>query len=63
MQIKRNGFAIAVISLISQTKDRIKRANKFETPGPLTDAHGDITGEKKPIVSMIDDTPVTYRYK
>ena len=34
-----------------------KRANKFEMPGPEIDKHGNITGEKRPIVSMIDNTP------
>jgi hypothetical protein len=45
------------ISYYPNKGDKVKRANKFETPGPLTDAHGNITGEKTPIVSMIDDTP------
>jgi hypothetical protein len=39
--------------------EKVKRANKFETPGSLTDAHGNITGDKTPIVSMVDDTPTT----
>jgi hypothetical protein len=39
--------------------EKVKRANKFETPGPLTDAHGNITGEKTPLVAMVDDTPST----
>ena len=38
------------------TKDKVKRANKFSTPGPLTDEHGNITGYKMPLVSMVDDT-------
>jgi hypothetical protein len=33
-----------------------KRANKFETPGPKTDKHGNITGERMPLVSMVDNT-------
>jgi hypothetical protein len=37
--------------------EKVKRANKFETLGPLTDAHRNITGEKTPIVSIINDTP------
>jgi hypothetical protein len=37
--------------------ERVKRANRFETPGPLTDVHGNITGDKTPIVSMVKDTP------
>jgi hypothetical protein len=37
--------------------EKVKRANKFVTPGPTTDAHGNITGEKGPIVSMVKDNP------
>ena len=37
--------------------ERVKRANRFETPGPSIDIHGNITGEKGPIVSMVDNTP------
>jgi hypothetical protein len=37
----------------------VKRDNKFETPGPLTDAHGNITGDKMPLVSMVDDSSST----
>ena len=32
-----------------------ERANKFSTPGPLTDEHGNITGDRGPIVSMVGD--------
>ena len=35
--------------------EKVKRANKFDTPGPLTDAHGNITGDKMPIVSIVGD--------
>ena len=35
--------------------EKVKRANKFATPGPLTDDHGNITGDKGPIVSMVGD--------
>jgi hypothetical protein len=45
------------ISYFPNKGEKIKWANKFETPGPLTDIHGNITGEKAPIVSMIDNTP------
>jgi hypothetical protein len=45
------------VSYYPNRGEKVKRANKFETPGPLTDAHGNITGEKMPLVSMIDDTP------
>jgi hypothetical protein len=38
----------------------MKRANKFETPGPQTDKHGNITGERGPIVSMVEDVPITH---
>ena len=27
-------------------KGKVKRANKFDTPGPMTDFHGNIIGEK-----------------
>jgi hypothetical protein len=37
--------------------NQLKRANKFETPGPNTDIHGNITGDKKPIVSMVGNDP------
>jgi hypothetical protein len=45
------------VSYFPNKGEKVKRANKFETPGPLTGAHGNITGEKTPIVSMIDDKP------
>jgi hypothetical protein len=44
------------ISYYPNKGEKVKRANKFETPGPLTDAHGNITGEKTPLVAMVDDT-------
>jgi hypothetical protein len=47
------------VSYFPNKGEKVKRANKFETPGPLTDAHGNITGEKTPIVAMVDDTPST----
>ena len=47
------------ISYFPNKGERVKRANKFETPGPNTDIHGNITGEKRPIVSMIEDSPTT----
>jgi hypothetical protein len=37
--------------------DLVKRPNKFEMPGPTIDKHGNITGEKRPIVSNINNTP------
>jgi hypothetical protein len=42
--------------------EKVKRANKFETPGPTTDRYGNITGEKGPIVSMIDDSATSVRF-
>jgi hypothetical protein len=45
------------VSYFPNKGEKVKRANKFETPGPHTDIHGNITGEKRPIVSMIDNTP------
>jgi hypothetical protein len=45
------------ISYFPNKGEKVKRANKFETPGPLTDKHGNITGEKTPLVSIIDDNP------
>lgn len=47
------------VSYFPNKGEKVKRANKFETPGPLTDAHGNITGEKTPIVSMVEDGPTT----
>jgi PHP family Zn ribbon phosphoesterase len=39
--------------------DKVKRANKFSTPGPETDKHGNIIGDKMPLVSMVDDAAAT----
>jgi hypothetical protein len=47
------------VSYFPNKGERVKRANKFETPGPNTDIHGNIMGEKRPIVSMINDSSVT----
>jgi hypothetical protein len=47
------------VSYFPNRGEKIKRANKFETPGPLTDSHGNITGEKEPLVSMVDDSATT----
>jgi hypothetical protein len=44
--------------------ERVKWANRFETPGPDTDIHGNIIGDKVPIVSMVGNDPKlssTYR--
>jgi hypothetical protein len=45
------------ISYFPNNGEKVKRANKFVTPGPAIDAYGNITGEKRPIFSMIKDTP------
>jgi hypothetical protein len=47
------------VSYFPNKGDKVKRANKFETPGPQTDVHGNITGDKMPLVSMIEDSPTT----
>jgi hypothetical protein len=47
------------ISYFPNRGEKVKRANKFSTPGPDTDKHGNITGDKMPIVSMIDDSSAT----
>jgi hypothetical protein len=39
--------------------EKVKRANKFSTPGPEIDKHGNIIGDKVPLVSMVDDTAAT----
>jgi hypothetical protein len=43
------------ISYFPNKGEKVKRANKFSTLGPATDSHGNITGDKMPIVSIIDD--------
>jgi hypothetical protein len=45
------------VSYYPNKGEKVKRANKFETPGPETDKHGNIIGDKMPIVSMIEDNP------
>jgi hypothetical protein len=45
------------VSYFPNKGEKVKRANKFETPGPQTDKHGNITGDKMPLVSMVEDTP------
>jgi hypothetical protein len=47
------------ISYFPNKGEKVKRANKFETPGPLTDNHGNIIGDKRPIVAMIDNSAAT----
>lgn len=36
-------------------KEKVKRANKFETPGPEIDSHGNIIGDKMPLVSIVEN--------
>ena len=58
MPKRKNGIAIVAMFRIFPNKgQRVKRANKFETPGLSTDIHGNITGEKGPIVSMVGGDP------
>jgi hypothetical protein len=48
------------------SRDKVKRGNKFETPGPETDKHSNIIvdGGKTPLVAMVDDdTPSTNKSK
>jgi hypothetical protein len=45
------------ISYFPNKGERVKRPNKFEMPGPNIDKYGNITGEKRPIVSMVNNTP------
>ena len=47
------------VSYFPNKGERVKQANKFSTPGPLTDNHGNIIGDRKPIVSMIDNSAAT----
>jgi hypothetical protein len=47
------------ISYFPNRGEKVKRANMFSTPGPETDIHGNITGDKMPIVSMVDDSSAT----
>jgi hypothetical protein len=43
------------ISYYPNKGERVKRANKIKTPGPETDVHGNIIGEKIPLVAMIKE--------
>ena len=44
------------VSYFPNKGEKVKRANKFVTPGPSTDEHGNITGKRGPIFAMIKDT-------
>jgi hypothetical protein len=45
------------ISYFPNKGEKVIGANKFVTPGPTTDANGNITGERRPIFAMVKDTP------
>jgi hypothetical protein len=47
------------VSYFPNKGEKVKRANRFETPGPLTDSHGNIIGDKRPIVAMVDNSDAT----
>jgi hypothetical protein len=47
------------VSYFPNKGEKVKRPNKFETPGPLTDSKGNIIGDKMPVVSMINDEEKT----
>jgi len=36
-------------------KEKVKRPNKFTTPGPEIDSHGNIIGDKTPLLSMVEN--------
>lgn len=42
------------VSYFPNKGQKVKRPSKFETPGPQTDKHGNIMGERGPIVSIVD---------
>lgn len=37
------------------SKEKVKRPSKFTTPGPEIDEHGNIIGDKMPLVAMVDN--------
>ena len=47
------------VSYYPNKAEKVKRANKFETPGPLTDSHVNIIGDKRPLVAMVDNSDAT----
>jgi hypothetical protein len=51
------------VSYFPNKGERVKRANKFETPGPLTDNHGNIIGDKRPLVAMVDNSAANIKPK
>jgi hypothetical protein len=36
-------------------KEKVKRPNRFITPGPEIDSHGNIIGDKMPLLSIVDN--------
>ena len=48
------------VSYFPNRGQKVKRPSRFETPGPNTDRHGNITGERGPIVSMVNDDNATF---
>ena len=47
------------VSYYPNKGEKVKRANKIKTPGPMTDNHGNIIGSKKPLVAMVDNSAAT----
>jgi hypothetical protein len=47
------------VSYFPNRGEKVKRANKFSTPGPETDKHGNIIGDRTPLVSIVDDAAAT----
>ena len=47
------------VSYFPNKGEKVKRANKIKTPGPITDSHGNIIGDKRPLVAMIDNSAAT----
>ena len=47
------------VSYYPNKGEKVKRKSVFNTPGPLTDNHGNIIGDRRPIVAMIDNSAAT----
>ena len=43
------------VSYFPNKGEKVKRANKFETPGPNTDIHGNIIGDKNIPIAVLDN--------
>lgn len=43
------------VSYYPNKGEKVKRGNKFKTPGPQIDEHGNIIGDKMPLVSIVKD--------